>query len=267
MTNPERKPFGQRLISSMSEGLEKLREEKPLRTTFITVPPAPPEFRREQLVKLRTRYNMTQAAMAALVNVSEKTLESWEQGNRSPNGAALRLLQVIDEPEILARVNEVPTKKVADGLREAVEVALHRRERLLMALLLELVRTKPGLLADLYSDALGDATRMQQHAGALDKDQQDKLAELLPRVPKPLFIGKAKRRMPFAPLVKNLVQLGYLKAGQQKTTRVLRPTRKALAAEHAWLAWPVPGFTELVWAVSKHDEKKQQTERPEPVEV
>lgn len=266
MTKRERKPFGQRLIASMSEGLEKLREGQPLRTTFVPVPPAPPEFCREELVELRTRLNMTQAAMAAFVNVSEKTLESWEQGNRSPNGAALRLLQVIDQPDILAEVGSTRARG-ADTVRRQSEPTRHRRERLLMALLLELVRTKPGLPTDLYSDALGDATRMRQHAAALSDPEQDTLAELLSKIPKLLFIGKAKRRMPFAPLVKSLVQLGYLKAEQKKTAQVLKPTRKALADEHVWLAWPVQGFAELVWAVSKHDLNKKRMERPEPVEV
>lgn len=113
MAKRKRRPIGQRLIASMSEGLEKIREEKPLRTSFVLIPPAPPKFRRDDLIKLRTRLNMTQVAMAAFVNVSPKTLESWEQGSRRPNGAALRLLQVIDKPDILTEVESTKARTPA----------------------------------------------------------------------------------------------------------------------------------------------------------
>jgi transcriptional regulator with XRE-family HTH domain len=63
-------------------------------------------------VELRVRFKMTQAGMAAFLNVSEKTVESWEQGSRNPGGAVLRLLQVIADPSILEATREgSPTKR------------------------------------------------------------------------------------------------------------------------------------------------------------
>lgn len=242
MTKRERAPLGQRLIASMSEGLNKIRDEKPLRTSYVTVPPAPPEFRREDLLALRRRLNMTQMAMAAFVNVSEKTLESWEQGSRSPNGAALRLLQVIDQPAILAEVSGTKGRPQ--------EPARPRRERILMALLLELVRVKPGLPEDQYNDALVDATRMRQHQEALSGEERDTLVELLPKIPKKLFIGKSKQTSSYLPLVNGLEQMGYLKVEQKRGARALKRTSQKIAPEHSWLAWPAPGFAELVWVAS-----------------
>jgi DNA-binding XRE family transcriptional regulator len=37
---------------------------------------------------------MSQAVFARLLNVSTKTVQSWEQGDRKPSQAALRLIQV-----------------------------------------------------------------------------------------------------------------------------------------------------------------------------
>ena len=37
---------------------------------------------------------MSQAVFARMLNVSTKTVQSWEQGQRSPSQAALRLIQV-----------------------------------------------------------------------------------------------------------------------------------------------------------------------------
>lgn len=45
---------------------------------------------------------MSQAVFAATLNVSKKTVQSWEQGWRTPSDVALRMLQVIDRnPEVV----------------------------------------------------------------------------------------------------------------------------------------------------------------------
>ena len=46
----------------------------------------------------------SQALCALLLNVSVETVRAWEQGRRTPEGSALRLLQVADaSPEVLLR--------------------------------------------------------------------------------------------------------------------------------------------------------------------
>lgn len=100
----KRKPFGQRLIASLEEGLEVLRSGGELPSTFVATPPDPAPFESRQLVNLRKRYAMTQSVLAAFLNVSDKTVESWEQGTRKPNGAALRLLQIMDNPDIFSKM-------------------------------------------------------------------------------------------------------------------------------------------------------------------
>jgi putative transcriptional regulator len=45
---------------------------------------------------------LTQAQFAALLGVSRRTLEQWEQGRRVPSGAAKTLIQVAEKhPELL----------------------------------------------------------------------------------------------------------------------------------------------------------------------
>ncbi len=46
---------------------------------------------------IRERMNLTQTAFAALLGVSVRTLQDWEQGRRQPHGAALSLLRVADK--------------------------------------------------------------------------------------------------------------------------------------------------------------------------
>lgn len=53
---------------------------------------------------LRAHLRQTQAAMAHLLGVSLRTYQKWEQGERSPGGAALKLLRLASvAPMVLLR--------------------------------------------------------------------------------------------------------------------------------------------------------------------
>lgn len=59
-----------------------------------------------QAVKLPGKHHLhttTQREFAAVLGVSVRTLQSWEQGRRQPSGAAAALLKLIAaKPELLA---------------------------------------------------------------------------------------------------------------------------------------------------------------------
>ncbi len=49
---------------------------------------------------IRERLGLTQERFAALMGVSSRTLQNWEQGRRTPEGPAKALLRVVErEPE------------------------------------------------------------------------------------------------------------------------------------------------------------------------
>jgi putative transcriptional regulator len=51
--------------------------------------------------RVRRRLGFTQAEFALRIDVSLETIRNWEQGKRSPTGAAKALLKVLDKaPEI-----------------------------------------------------------------------------------------------------------------------------------------------------------------------
>ncbi len=59
-------------------------------------------FHRESVKKIREKYNLSQSQFAKMLGVSVRTLTNWEQGHRSPTGAARVLLEVADNyPEAL----------------------------------------------------------------------------------------------------------------------------------------------------------------------
>ena len=60
---------------------------------------------RSRILRARVRSGLTQAQFAALLGVSKRTLEQWEQGRREPSGAAKTLIRVAElHPEILREI-------------------------------------------------------------------------------------------------------------------------------------------------------------------
>jgi putative transcriptional regulator len=60
---------------------------------------------RSLIARARLRTGLTQAQFAALLGVSRRTLEQWEQGRREPSGAAKTLIRVAElHPEILREI-------------------------------------------------------------------------------------------------------------------------------------------------------------------
>ena len=57
------------------------------------------------IVRTRLKSGLTQEQFANLLGVSKRTLEQWEQGRRSPSGAAKTLLKVAElHPELLQEI-------------------------------------------------------------------------------------------------------------------------------------------------------------------
>ena len=74
------------LLESVREGGAILRGEKEASRMFVVETP--------NVKQIRKRYQLSQTEFAALMGISVKTLQNWEQGRRNPRGAARVLLQV-----------------------------------------------------------------------------------------------------------------------------------------------------------------------------
>ena len=58
------------------------------------------------IVRAREKSGLSQAKFAALLGVSVRTLQDWEQGRREPTGAAKTLLRVaVSHPEVLLELH------------------------------------------------------------------------------------------------------------------------------------------------------------------
>ena len=60
---------------------------------------------RSDIVKTRSKLGLSQSKFAAILGISEDTLQNWEQGRREPTGAAKVLLKIaFKHPEVLLEV-------------------------------------------------------------------------------------------------------------------------------------------------------------------
>ena len=78
-----------------------------LRSEFVVIPEPPTHYKPKEIKKIREKNRYSQGVFAKVLNVSIKTVQSWESGQRSPSHSALRLLEIIDEgiyqPQIYKR--------------------------------------------------------------------------------------------------------------------------------------------------------------------
>ena len=88
------------LLEATKEALAHYKGAKlDLRTTELPEPPEP--MSRVEIKRLREHLKVSQPVFARCLNVSTKLVQAWEGGARSPDGAALRLLRIVEQAPVL----------------------------------------------------------------------------------------------------------------------------------------------------------------------
>lgn len=90
-----RPTLAQRLKDALTDVIEHADTRKPLVTTLL---PAAVQYSGSDVLRIRQQRSLSQRQFARLLAVSVRTLQSWEQGLRTPSGPSMRLLQVFDRP-------------------------------------------------------------------------------------------------------------------------------------------------------------------------
>lgn len=101
MKNKKRMADG--LLESLNEAAAIERGELKGRETTRTFSRPAPKWSKTQIKKLREEiFHMSQPIFASLLNVKPATVRAWEQGQRTPDGAAARLLEVLSKDQSIA---------------------------------------------------------------------------------------------------------------------------------------------------------------------
>ena len=100
-----------KFFDDLKEGFEEILAHRKgkitLKSELVTIPKPPRSYTNADIKQIRESCNYSQALFAKFLNVSIKTIQAWESGQRIPNHAALRLLEIIDKgiylPEVIQK--------------------------------------------------------------------------------------------------------------------------------------------------------------------
>ena len=96
MSRKEKAMTGRDLGEEILAAVKQMKSGRVARETQVELTPA---------AQARANVGLSQSRFAALLGVSARTLQEWEQGRREPTGAARMLLRVaVAYPEILREV-------------------------------------------------------------------------------------------------------------------------------------------------------------------
>ena len=87
--------MGQDLIDAMQEALDHSEGKIELRKTHLSITPVCDTINVDEIKEIRKKLGMSQGVFAIVLGVSKKTVESWEAGRYTPDGAARRLLSIL----------------------------------------------------------------------------------------------------------------------------------------------------------------------------
>ena len=96
------------MFAEIKEGFDALAEERAgkvtLRKQTVDYHPAV-EMSAEEVVRVRTKLNVSQPVFARRFRTEAKTIANWEQGRSKPNAQAPILLKLVDRhPELLDEI-------------------------------------------------------------------------------------------------------------------------------------------------------------------
>jgi len=84
------------ICNSVDEAVKILESNEKITLDKLERPKKPKELGASEIAKIRAnKLKVSQSVFALLMNVSLKTVQSWEQNINKPNGSALRLLDIV----------------------------------------------------------------------------------------------------------------------------------------------------------------------------
>lgn len=89
--------FFKGLKEGLEEALAYTEGKITLKSELFEIPEPPSSYQAKEIKKIRESGHYSQGVFAKILNVSIKTVQSWEAGDRVPSHAALRLLEIVDK--------------------------------------------------------------------------------------------------------------------------------------------------------------------------
>ena len=84
------------LKEGLTEALEHAEGKRTLRTKEVRLPNPPKQYQAKDIQRLRRKLRCSQHVFAIFLNVSTKTVQAWESGERHPNSITNRFLEIVE---------------------------------------------------------------------------------------------------------------------------------------------------------------------------
>jgi len=116
--------MGQDLTDAVQEALDHSEGKIELRTTHLSITPVCDTISVDEIKETRKKLGMSQGVFAIVIGVSKKTVESWESGRYTPDGAARRLISIIQKDPMFPEKYNIVRKPEQDasGNRKLIKV-------------------------------------------------------------------------------------------------------------------------------------------------
>ncbi len=96
--------IGQGIIEGLQELIDYSEGKIDLRTSRLNVTPVRETISVDEIKGTREKLGMSQGVFAIVMGVSAKTVQSWETGRYMPDGAARRLISILQaDPSVPER--------------------------------------------------------------------------------------------------------------------------------------------------------------------
>ena len=96
----KKKAIGSKFFNDLKTGLADIITYKKgnlaLRSENIEIPAPPTKYKAKDIKRIRLNSKYSQGIFAKVLNVSIRTIQSWESGARMPSHSSLRLLEIVD---------------------------------------------------------------------------------------------------------------------------------------------------------------------------
>ena len=106
--------MGQELNEAMQELLDYSEGKIDLRTSTYSLTPVCETLSADEIRETRKALGVSQGVFAVVLGVSKKTVESWETGRYTPDGAARRLITMLQADPALPQKHGILFNQV-DG--------------------------------------------------------------------------------------------------------------------------------------------------------
>lgn len=111
--------LGDVIVEGLKEAVAWAKGQVTLRRIDLELPSAAPKLAAAQIAALRNRLGFSQVVFAKCMNVSVRTIQAWEQGLRTPDGAAFRLMDLVAaQPALFSGlIRSRPNQSASGGSR------------------------------------------------------------------------------------------------------------------------------------------------------